>query len=72
MAIIEAGNVDPQKNWQRREGELSAEAIAAFTKHYSGRGVTQIGLYESTLYTWYPDLRRAIRQAGWDFDPAKR
>jgi hypothetical protein len=72
FAIIEAGDVDPLKNWQRREGELSAEALAAFTKHYSGKGVARIGLYESTLYTYYPDLRRAIRQAGWDFDPAKK
>jgi len=34
--------------------------------------VARFGIYESTVFTWYPDLRRAIRQAGWDFDPVKR
>ena len=37
----------------------------------SGRGVARFGLYESTVFTWYPELRRAVREAGWNYDPAK-
>lgn len=67
QAVAEASDVDPSKGWARRPGWLSSEAILALTKHYSGKGVANFGLYESTLYTWYPDLRRAIREAGWEF-----
>lgn len=67
QAVAEASDVDPQKGWSRRPGWLSAEAILALNRHYSGKGVANFGIYESTLFTWYPDLRRAIRQAGWEF-----
>jgi hypothetical protein len=71
FAIAESSDVDPQKAWQRREGVLSPEAIGALARHYSGRGVARFGLYESTYFTWYPDHRRAIRAAGWSYEPKK-
>jgi len=71
MAVAEVYDVDPKDNWKRREGHLSAEAIEALTEHYSGRGVAGFGLYESTVFTWIPDIRRAIRAAGWRFDPTR-
>src|SRR5262249_38613642 len=67
MAIADPLDVDPKQNWRRREGDLSPEAILALTKHYSGRSVARFGLYESTIFTFYPELRRAVRQAGWSF-----
>ncbi len=67
FAIIEPSDVDPKKGWARRPGNLSDEALAAFTEHYRGKGLARMGLYESTVYTWYPDLRRAVRAAGWRF-----
>ncbi len=72
LAIAETSNVDPAKGWGKRDGWLSAEAIAALAKHYSGRGVAHFGLYESTVFTWDPAARRAIRAAGWNYDPTKR
>jgi hypothetical protein len=70
LAAAEIDDVDP-RNWSRRKGPLSPEAITALSQAYSGRGVANFGLYESTLFTWYPDARRAIRQAGWDYEPRK-
>jgi hypothetical protein len=67
FAVAESSDVDPNKSWQRREGTLSPEAITALSKQYSGRGVARFGLYESTLFTWQPDHRRAVRAAGWNF-----
>ncbi len=72
LAIAETNNVDPKKGYGRLPGVLGAEAIAALAKHYSGRGVESFGIYESTMFTWYPDLRRAIRAAGWNYDPKKK
>ena len=72
FAIAEPADVDPNKNWVRREGDLSPESLLALGKHYSGRGVARFGVYESTVFTWYPDVRRAVRQAGWEFDPSKQ
>jgi len=72
MAIAEAYDVDPSKNWARRPGDLSPEAILALSRHYSGGGVASFGLYESTIFTYYPELRRAIRQAGWEYEPTKK
>ena len=69
LAVAEVSDVDPKDHWKRREGYLSAEAINALTRHYSGRGVAAFGLYESTVFTWRPDIRRAIRQSGWAFAP---
>jgi hypothetical protein len=69
LAIAETFDVDPQKGWSRRPGWLAPDAITALVGQYSGRGVARFGLYESTLFTYYPDLRRAIRAAGWDYDP---
>jgi hypothetical protein len=71
FAIAEPSDVDPAKGWRRREGLLSPEAIAALAKHYSGRGVARFGVYESTCFTWYPESRRAVRAAGWSFEPGK-
>jgi hypothetical protein len=71
LAVAEMLDVDPKNGWRRREGYLSAEAILALARHYSGRGVARFGLYESTYFTWYPELRRAVREAGWAFDPDK-
>ena len=66
-AIIETGDVDPKKNFAKRPGTLSPEAIAAFTTHYNGKKLAGIGVYESTVFTYAPELRRAIRTAGWSF-----
>jgi hypothetical protein len=70
-AVAEFSAVDPQRNWQRGEGFLSPEAILALAQAYSGRGVARFGLYESTVHTWFPDARRAIRKAGWSYDPGR-
>jgi hypothetical protein len=69
FAIAETLDVDPKKGWGRRDGILSEEAILALARHYSGRGVAHFGLYESTVFTWSPDLRRAVREAGWLYNP---
>ena len=71
LAVAEPNDVDPRKNWAKREGYLQADAIQALAQAYSGRGVAGFGIYESTVFTWYPDLRRAIRAAGWDYNPGK-
>ena len=71
MAAAESSDVDPADGWKARKGILSPGAIGALAKAYSGRGVAAFGLYESTLHTWGPDARRAIRAAGWDYDPEK-
>ena len=71
MAAAEIDDVDPERNWQKRKGLLSPQAITALARAYSGRGVASFGLYESTLFTWFPDARRAIREAGWDYEPGK-
>ena len=69
FAIAETGDVNPQDMWKKREGNLSPEAITALAKHYSGRGVARFGVYESTVFTWDPAARRAIREAGWNYRP---
>lgn len=71
QAVAEVTDVDPKKNWQPRKGLLSPEAIVALAQAYSGRGVQSFGLYESTAHVWYPDSRRAIRAAGWNYNPSK-
>ena len=65
-------NVDPDKGWGRRPGWLSPHAIKSLAKHYSGKGVDRFGIYESTIFTWYPDMRRAIRAAAWEYNPDKK
>jgi hypothetical protein len=72
LAAAEIGDVDPARNWQPRMGSLSPESILALAQAYSGRGVARFGLYESTFHVWYPDARRAIRAAGWNYGPAKK
>jgi hypothetical protein len=72
LAVAETLDVDPKKGWGRRPGWLGPDAILALAGQYSGRGVASFGLYESTLFTYYPDLRRAIREAGWAYDPGKK
>lgn len=69
MAAAEMSAVDPNDKWRPRKGVLSPSAIEALAKAYSGRGVTSFGLYESTLHVWNPEARRAIRAAGWSYDP---
>jgi hypothetical protein len=71
FAIAETWDVDPKKGWARRPGDLSPEAIGALAASYSGRGVARFGQYESTVFTWDPDRRRAIRAAGWAYEPHK-
>jgi hypothetical protein len=71
FAIAESYDVDPKNGWKKRNGDLSADAILALTKNYSGRGAAHFGLYESTVFTWHPELRRAVREAGWAFDPSR-
>ncbi|MBY0527865.1 MAG: hypothetical protein K2R98_30995 [Gemmataceae bacterium] len=66
-AIAEDWDVDPNKSWQRRPGLLSPEAILALSKHYRDKGVHRFGIYESTEFTWHPELRRAMREAGWSY-----
>jgi hypothetical protein len=66
MAAAEVSEVDPKQNWRPiKGGILSPSSIEALAKAYSGRGVAAFGLYESTIHTWDPDTRRAIRAAGW-------
>lgn len=69
FAIADSNDVDPKKSWQRRPGDLSAEAIRALAQHYSDKGVERFGLYESTMFTWDPETRRAVREAGWNYRP---
>jgi hypothetical protein len=72
FAIAEPSDVNPLKGWGRRPGLLSPGALRALARHYSGKGVARFGVYESTYFTWYPELRRAVRAAGWDYEPAKK
>src|SRR5262249_35291872 len=44
-AIAETFDVDPKHGWAKRKGILSAEAIAALAKEYSGQGVAGFGIY---------------------------
>jgi hypothetical protein len=71
FAIAETFDVDPKKAWQRRQGDLSPEAILALAKHYSDKGAERFGIYESTVFTWCTERRRAIREAGWNYRPKK-
>jgi hypothetical protein len=72
FAIAETLDVDPKKYWQRRKGDLSPEAILALSKIYSDKGAENFGIYESTVFTWQPELRRAIREAGWKYVGKKK
>jgi hypothetical protein len=71
FAIAETLDVDPKKGWGRRPGDLSPEAILALASYYSDRGVERFGIYESTVFTWQPEARRAIREAGWKYRAKK-
>jgi hypothetical protein len=72
FAAAESSDVNPAKNWQpRKNTPLSADAITALARAYSGRGVARFGIYESTIFTWFPDVRRAIRAAAWEYEPGK-
>lgn len=64
-AVIEPWDVDPTKGWNRRMGRIAPETIDALAKAYTGKGLTGIGVYESTEFEWIPELRHAIRRAGW-------
>ena len=66
-AVIDPSDVDPKKGWNRRPGTLSPEALDAFSTFYSHKKLDGFGVYESTVFTYAPDLRRAIRSAGWQF-----
>jgi hypothetical protein len=71
LAAAEMSDVDPNDKWRAHKGVLSPAAIEALAAAYSGRGVAAFGLYESTVHTWSPDARRAIRAAGWNYNPQK-
>jgi hypothetical protein len=72
MAAAEVSEVDPKQSWRPiKGGILSPSSIEALAKAYSGRGVAAFGVYESTIHTWDPDTRRAIRASGWSYDPHK-
>jgi hypothetical protein len=72
MAAAEISDVDPKQNWRPvKDATLSPGSIEALAKAYSGRGVAAFGVYESTAHVWSPDARRAIRAAGWAYDPKK-
>lgn len=67
-AVAESFDVDPQTGWGRRPGYLlSPEAIFSLAKLYGEKEVERFGLYESTIYTWEPEVRRAVRKAGWEY-----
>ncbi|WP_395749208.1 hypothetical protein [Prosthecobacter sp.] len=73
MAAAEISiDVDPANQWKATKALLSPTSITALANAYSGRGVTSFGLYESTMHVWRPDARRAIRAAGWSYDPGKK
>lgn len=72
LALAEPFDVDPANKWKARPGILSSEAILALTRLYRDKGVHGFGVYESTLFTWHPELRRALRQAGWEFAAASK
>jgi hypothetical protein len=71
MAVAEMSDVDPRNGWKVSKGVLSPSALETLAKAYSGRGVASFGLYESTVHSWSPDARRAIRAAGWAYESAK-
>lgn len=72
MAAAEVSDPDPKDNWKAKKGSiLSPASIEALARIYSGRGVAAFGVYESTIHTWDPEARRAIRAAGWSYDPRK-
>jgi hypothetical protein len=45
---------------------LEAESIS-WAEIYRVKGAHRFGIYESNELVWYPEARRAIRRAGWDF-----
>ena len=63
-------DVDPKDVSKNRPGLLSPNGLRTLARHYSGRGITGFGVYESSISLRYPDIRRAIRAAGWEYDPA--
>ena len=65
-------DVDPQKVTQPRKGYLSPDSLSALARHYSGRGISGMGIYESSISVRFPRIRRAIRAAGWAFDPGRK
>ena len=74
FVVAEAGDVyyDRTRGWVERKGHLRPRGILDLAKHYSGRGIERFGLYESTIHTWDPARRRAIRAAGWLYRSEKR
>jgi hypothetical protein len=70
LAVAEFENIDPT-TYARKPGTFDAEAILSFARHYSQKQAHGFGLYESNIFVWRPELRRAIRQAGWDYHAAK-
>ena len=60
------------KDLKSNDDTVRYEAITALAKHYSDKGADGFGLYESTLFTWCPDVRRTIREAGWNYKAPER
>ena len=46
-----------QRRW------FSAADILDYARVYREKGIGRFGLYESTIFLWYPDMRRAIWEA---------
>ena len=65
-------DVNPLKVTQARKGYLSSEGLKALVRHYSGRGISGVGIYESSISVRFPEIRRAIRAAGWTYAPDKK
>jgi hypothetical protein len=48
----------PTRTW------FSADDIVRYARIYRDKGIARFGLYESTIFLWYPHVRRAIWEAG--------
>ena len=74
FAVSEAFDFVPDERGrlQPENVTLRPARIIELARRYSGRGVARFGLYESTVFTSDPEHRRAIRAAGWLFDPTKK
>jgi len=69
-AVVHANSdVDPRRVSQARKGLLTPASLQALAGHYSGRGIRGVGIYESSISMRFPEMRRAIRAAGWEYDP---
>ena len=68
-AVAETFDVEWQRQWQPIRAIRCRRKRSSRSPRYSGKGVERFGLYETTVFMRYPDLRRAIRQAAWEYEP---